>query len=669
MGNLDQLQYLYLGGNQLAGSIPGELRRLVNLKGLGLSWNDLTGPIPAWLGNLDQLQYLYLDGNQLAGSIPGELRRLVNLKGLGLSWNDLTGPIPAWLGNFDQLQYLYLGGNDLTGPIPAWLGNLDQLRYLYLDRTSLAGPIPAEIGSLVNLQQLDFSYTWGLSGSLPPDLKMSRLEQLDIFATRICAPAAWRDWLSTIDEFTGRLCEAEADVTIDVAVVYTPAAREEAGGTDEMAAVVDLMLAETNQAYTDSGVGHRVALVATSEVLYTEAGDFRDINRLGNPSDGYMDEVHAMRERTGADLVHLIFKWQDHPFGGVAYLGGAFGLTCQHCGGWVFAHELGHNMGLAHDRYAQLYAGNQGGRGPVSSDPAYGYVNQQAFAARAARSSRWRTIMAYGTQCADAYMHCSGLLRFSNARQEYGGDPLGVPFGVGGSEVTGSADAAAVLNATGPAAALWRDRPASANRPPAATRTLPDRNLRQGGTLELDVSQAFTDPDSDALTYAVSSSEPGVVTVSAAGAGVTLTAVSVGISTIRVRATDPDGLSATQSFTATVTTPSVAGAPFTDDPLQPGVTPVRAVHFTELRERIDALREAAGLGRFRWTDAVLRMGVTPVRLVHLTELRSALEAAYRTAGRSVPRWTDPAPERGVTPIRAAHLTELRAAVVALEALE
>ena len=123
-------------------------------------------------------------------------------------------------------------------------------------------------------------------------------------------------------------------------------------------------------------------------------------------------------------------------------------------------------------------------------------------------------------------------------------------------------------------------------------------------------------------------------------------------------------------ITFAVTGPWVGGRTagtgrFTDDPLRPGVTPVRAVHFTELRERIDALREAAGLGRFRWTDPVLRAG-TPVRFVHLAELRSALAAAYGAAGRPVPRWTDPSPTARTAPIRAVHVTELRAGVVALE---
>ena len=140
----------------------------------------------------------------------------------------------------------------------------------------------------------------------------------------------------------------------------------------------------------------------------------------------------------------------------------------------------------------------------------------------------------------------------------------------------------------------------------------------------------------------------------------TLTAVTLGRAVIEVTATDPDGLSAAQSFTVRVT------APFTDDPIRPGVTPVRAVHFTELRERIDVLRREAELAPFRWTDPVLRAAVTRVRRVHLLELREALAGAYSAAGRTATRWTDPAPTAGSTPIRAAHLTELRAAVVALE---
>lgn len=201
-----------------------------------------------------------------------------------------------------------------------------------------------------------------------------------------------------------------------------------------------------------------------------------------------------------------------------------------------------------------------------------------------------------------------------------------------------------------------------ANRAPGAARTLPDRTLGLNGMLDVDVSQAFVDPDGDALSFEASSTAPNVVTARASGVRVTLTAAASGTATIRVTATDPGGLSAAQSFTVTVK----ATAAFTDDPIRPGVTPIRAVHFMELRARIDTLRVGAGLGRFAWTDPVLTAGMTRVRLVHLLELRTALSEAYATSGQPAPPWTDAVATTGTTPIRAAHLMELRAALVALE---
>ncbi|CAN0190714.1 unnamed protein product, partial [Ectocarpus fasciculatus] len=47
--------------------------------------------IPPEVGNLTALQHLYLGGNQLSGSIPPELGQLAALKTLNLSGNKLTG--------------------------------------------------------------------------------------------------------------------------------------------------------------------------------------------------------------------------------------------------------------------------------------------------------------------------------------------------------------------------------------------------------------------------------------------------------------------------------------------------------------------------------------------------------------------------------------------------
>ena len=75
---------------------------------------------------------------------------------------------------------------------------------------------------------------------------------------------------------------------------------------------------------------------------------------------------------------------------------------------------------------------------------------------------------------------------------------------------------------------------------------------------------------------------------------------------------------------------------FTDDPIRPGVTPVKAVHFAELRMRIDGLRREAGLAPFPWTDEALVIGVTSVRRTHLLELREALDAVYAATGQRHP---------------------------------
>ena len=109
-----------------------------------------------------------------------------------------------------------------------------------------------------------------------------------------------------------------------------------------------------------------------------------------------------------------------------------------------------------------------------------------------------------------------------------------------------------------------------------------------------------------------------------------------------------------------------APAAFTDDPLVPGVTPVRAARLLELRSRIDGLRLRAGLPAFGWTDAKVVPGVTPARALHVTGLRSVLGEAYAAAGRPAPGYTDAAVKPGVTAIRAVQLQELRLAVAALE---
>ena len=237
---------------------------------------------------------------------------------------------------------------------------------------------------------------------------------------------------------------------IDLLVFWTPAARRAVHGLRPVQARVDLMVAIANEAYIDSGVAQRVRLVGATEVGYEDAV-VSDIDRLVDPDDDFLSEVHEIRDSYAADLVSGIVRFGDG-LGGVAQLmteptvdfaPSAFSLVDVHALETTLAHELGHNMGLNHDRYVAHAQRDELIRvGVLSPDDkialfpySYGYVNQRAFSGA---SPCWRTIMAYPAQCYDASLISVDLPRFSNPEQNHpppDGDPLGVPVD---SPVTGS---------------------------------------------------------------------------------------------------------------------------------------------------------------------------------------------------------------------------------------
>lgn len=128
------------------------------------------------------------------------------------------------------------------------------------------------------------------------------------------------------------------------------------------------------------------------------------------------------------------------------------------------------------------------------------------------------------------------------------------------------------------------------------------------------------------------------------------TVTSVNAYLYRVRSADAIGnLSAPGSIdVATAIT-------FTDNPLTVGSTVVKAVHVTELRQAVNAVRAAANLSAATWTDSSLTN--LTIKAVHIQELRTNLDQALSALGLSTNSYTD-ASLSGIA-IKKVHLDELR----------
>ena len=200
---------------------------------------------------------------------------------------------------------------------------------------------------------------------------------------------------------------ADSSTVIDVLAVYTTTAKNANGGQNGIEALIALGISLANTAFTNSQINTQFRLVHTAEIAYPESGNYNtDLSRLRNATDGFLDDVHTLRNTHKADLVTLI----EDNIGdacGVAYVmdsvnasfaGWAFSVAEDACiSGYTLAHELGHNMGSMHDRA-------EGGTGAYP----YSFGHKEA--------GKFRTIMAY--PCSPS---CPRINHFSNPNVSYQG--------------------------------------------------------------------------------------------------------------------------------------------------------------------------------------------------------------------------------------------------------
>lgn len=162
------------------------------------------------------------------------------------------------------------------------------------------------------------------------------------------------------------LVATDTQATVDIMIVYTPAARAWAGGNAGIANVVALAFTRAQLVHDNSDTRITLRLVHAAEVAYTESGSSStDLSRLTTVGNGYMDEVHAWRNTYGADFVALFTRVDDT--GGVGWLLAtrygrptyAFSITRVQQASWTYTlvHEIGHNMGAHHHKQQNVQPG------------------------------------------------------------------------------------------------------------------------------------------------------------------------------------------------------------------------------------------------------------------------------------------------------------------------
>ncbi|XP_074284274.1 receptor-like protein EIX2 [Silene latifolia] len=154
MCSLPHLQILDLGHNHFTGSIPPCLNNLTTMTLFNASqesqishFNDaisevIQGIERAYTSTQQYLVDIDLSCNNLIGSIPDNLTKIVGLLNLNLSYNQLSGMIPENIGDLKSLISLDLSMNELTGKIPTSIGEIPMLSHLNLSYNNLSGPIP-----------------------------------------------------------------------------------------------------------------------------------------------------------------------------------------------------------------------------------------------------------------------------------------------------------------------------------------------------------------------------------------------------------------------------------------------------------------------------------------------------------------------------------------------
>jgi hypothetical protein len=210
--------------------------------------------------------------------------------------------------------------------------------------------------------------------------------------------------------------------TFDAVVLYTQATIDYYEGEDLALARIADIVDTTNEIYVDSNVPLIMNLHKTFLVNYDPENEKNTIEALleMNPDSPHFGAAYAYAQEAGIDYLITMRPFVDGDgFCGLALAGGQnnqpydpdvvmVSHTTITCGDFTNAHELGHNMGLAHSK-------KQGEEGYVFPY-ARGYGKQHDFV----------TVMAYVPSFGEQGNYPEKLYKFSSPDLDCNGSPCGI---------------------------------------------------------------------------------------------------------------------------------------------------------------------------------------------------------------------------------------------------
>ncbi|RPI43377.1 MAG: hypothetical protein EHM67_05285, partial [Hyphomicrobiaceae bacterium] len=200
------------------------------------------------------------------------------------------------------------------------------------------------------------------------------------------------------------------EVVIDVLVAYTKKAASNYG--DVKRELVELAIEEANHSFRLSNLGNiKLRLVHSYQTNYVEQGEhFQHLWRYADRGDGYMDEIHGLRDKHRADVAVLIVD--DAAGCGLstrvyADAEEAFAVVHHECAAasYSVAHEIGHIIGARHELALD--------KNMTPFPYGHGFVN----------GSKWRDIMSYKVSCGG----CPRLPVWSSPQVLVKGEAAGTP--------------------------------------------------------------------------------------------------------------------------------------------------------------------------------------------------------------------------------------------------